>query len=39
MGLFAQGRSRLWVTRGLGQWLPFRLGCPTELPLLVLRRG
>src|SRR5439155_13683097 len=33
------GPSRLYTTSGFGHWFPFRLGCPTEMPLLVLERG
>ncbi len=33
----ALGRpSRLYTTSGFGHWFPFRVGCPTEMPLLVL---
>jgi predicted MPP superfamily phosphohydrolase len=28
--------SRLYTTSGFGHWLPFRFGCPTEMPLVVL---
>ncbi|MDB4943623.1 MAG: metallophosphoesterase [Labilithrix sp.] len=28
--------SRLYTTSGFGHWFPFRLGCPTELPIIVL---
>jgi predicted MPP superfamily phosphohydrolase len=28
--------SRLYTTSGFGHWFPFRFGCPTEMPLLVL---
>ena len=31
--------SRLYTTSGFGHWFPFRLGCPTEMPLVVLRAG
>lgn len=31
--------SRLYTTSGFGHWFPFRLGCPTEMPLIVLRAG
>jgi predicted MPP superfamily phosphohydrolase len=34
-GLFAVGRSRLFVTRGIGDW-PFRLYCPPEIAVLEL---
>jgi hypothetical protein len=33
------GQSRLYTTSGMGHWFPFRLGCPTEMPLVVLERG
>jgi predicted MPP superfamily phosphohydrolase len=32
-----RGPSRLYTTSGFGHWFPFRLGCPTEMPLVVLR--
>lgn len=38
-GPYARGRSRLYTTSGFGHWFPFRIGCPTEAPLLVLRRA
>jgi len=28
--------SRLYTTSGFGHWFPFRIGCPTEMPILVL---
>lgn len=31
--------SRLYTTSGFGHWFPFRLGCPTEMPLIVLERA
>lgn len=33
------GSSRLYTTSGFGHWFPFRLGCPTEIPLIVLEGG
>ncbi|WP_437663620.1 metallophosphoesterase [Sorangium sp. So ce1182] len=38
-GTYARGESRLYTTSGFGHWFPFRLGCPTEAPLLVLERA
>lgn len=39
-GLFDLGRTRLFVTRGLGEVVvPFRLHCPPEIAVLELRRG
>lgn len=35
-GRYRRGTSQLYTTSGLGHWLPFRLGCPAEAPLLVL---
>lgn len=31
--------SRLYTTSGMGHWFPFRFGCPTEMPLVVLERA
>jgi predicted MPP superfamily phosphohydrolase len=31
--------SRLYTTSGFGHWFPFRVGCPTEMPVLVLERA
>ena len=30
--------SRLYTTSGFGHWFPFRVGCPTEMPIIVLER-
>ena len=35
-GAYARGDSRLYTTSGFGDWYPFRLGCPTEAPLVTL---
>ncbi len=35
-GHYRQDAGQLYTTSGLGHWLPFRLGCPAEAPLLVL---
>lgn len=32
----ASSPSRLYTTSGFGHWFSFRLGCPTEMPLIVL---
>jgi uncharacterized protein len=37
-GTYARGESRLYTTSGFGHWFPFRLGCPTEAPILELVR-
>jgi predicted MPP superfamily phosphohydrolase len=34
----ASSPSRLYTTSGFGHWFPFRVGCPTEMPVLVLQR-
>ena len=31
--------ARLYTTSGFGHWFPFRVGCPTEMPLLVLEQA
>lgn len=31
--------SRLYTTSGFGHWFPFRVGCPTEMPVIVLERA
>ena len=38
-GGYRRGASRLYTTSGFGDWFPFRLGCPSEAPLLVLTRS
>lgn len=38
-GLYRKARSQLYTTSGFGHWFPFRLGCPTETPLIVLERA
>jgi uncharacterized protein len=35
-GRYAKGRTQLYTTSGMGHWFPFRVGCPTEMPLIVL---
>ncbi len=38
-GKYRKGRSQLYTSSGVGHWFPFRLGCPTEAPVIVLKRG
>ena len=38
-GVFHEGGCTMHVTCGLGQWFPFRLGCPPEMVLLELQPG
>ncbi|MCB2203298.1 metallophosphoesterase [bacterium] len=37
-GLYEKGDSKLYVSAGAGHWFPYRLGCPTELPVYRLTR-
>jgi predicted MPP superfamily phosphohydrolase len=36
-GPYRRGNAQLYTTSGFGHWFPFRLGCPTEAPLIELR--
>ena len=38
-GHYSRGESQLYTTCGVGHWLPFRLGCPPEAPLIVLHKA
>jgi len=38
-GHYRKGNSQLYTSAGVGHWFPFRLGCPPEAPLYVLKRG
>jgi len=35
-GKYEKGPSQMYLTSGIGHWFPFRLGCPTEAPLIEL---
>jgi hypothetical protein len=35
-GAYRRDRSLLWVSAGFGHWLPLRIGCPAEAPILEL---
>ena len=35
-GHYRHGDSHLYTTSGAGHWIPFRLGCPTEAPVIEL---
>ena len=37
-GHYVKGDRQLYTSAGVGHWLPFRLGCPPEAPLIVLDR-
>lgn len=38
-GHYRKGDSQLFTSGGVGHWLPFRLNCPPEAPVYVLRRA
>ncbi|MEO5931587.1 MAG: metallophosphoesterase [Candidatus Kapaibacterium sp.] len=37
-GHYRKDGSQLYTSSGVGHWFPFRLGCPPEAPLYVLRK-
>jgi len=38
-GHYRLNQSQLYTSAGVGQWFPFRLGCPSEAPIITLRRA
>jgi predicted MPP superfamily phosphohydrolase len=38
-GTYRRDRTTLFTSAGMGHWLPFRLGCPAEAPILILEKG
>ena len=36
-GHYRKGGSQLYTSAGVGHWFPFRLGCPPEAPVYVLK--
>ena len=38
-GHYQKQDSHLYTSAGLGHWFPFRLNCPAEAPLIVLRKS
>lgn len=38
-GIYRRGRTTLHTSGGMGHWLPFRLGCPAEAPILILKKA
>jgi len=38
-GTFNLGKSRLYVTAGVGAWFPVRVNCPPEMALITMRRS
>lgn len=39
LGWYQRGESHLYVSGGLGHWLPFRLGIPKAVTVITLRAG
>jgi predicted MPP superfamily phosphohydrolase len=37
-GHYRSGDAQLYTSGGIGHWFPFRLNCPPEAPVYVLRR-
>jgi len=37
-GKYRKGQTQLYTSAGVGQWLPFRLGCPAEAVMIILKR-
>ncbi len=35
-GEYSIDKAQMYVSSGIGHWLPFRLGCPTEAPIIEL---
>ena len=35
-GQYAKNGSQMYLSSGIGHWFPFRLGCPTEAPIIEL---
>ena len=38
LGHYVDGTTHLYTSAGLGHWMPFRLNCPCESPLITLTR-
>jgi hypothetical protein len=38
-GIYRRDKTTLHTSGGMGHWLPFRLGCPAEAPILILEKG
>ncbi|MBN1211508.1 MAG: metallophosphoesterase [candidate division Zixibacteria bacterium] len=38
-GHYQREKTHLYTSSGVGHWFPFRLGCPTEAPVIELRRA
>ena len=37
-GAYERNGCRLYTSAGAGHWFPYRLGCPAEIPLYILKR-
>ncbi len=37
-GTYSKANTYLYTSAGIGHWLPFRLGCPPEAPILELKK-
>ena len=37
-GLYHEQGKSLYTSSGMGHWFPFRLGCPAEAPVIILKR-
>ena len=38
-GTYKKKSTTLYTSSGMGHWMPFRLGCPTEAPMLILEKA
>jgi hypothetical protein len=38
-GLYENGQSKLYTSAGMGHWFPFRLNCPLEAPVIILKKS
>ncbi|HID38190.1 MAG TPA: metallophosphoesterase [Calditrichaeota bacterium] len=38
-GTYSKGETKLYTSSGVGHWMPFRLGCPPEAPIITLEKG
>jgi len=37
-GKYQENNSTMYVTAGAGHWFPFRINCPTEIPIFILEQ-
>lgn len=37
-GIYRKDNTTLYTSSGMGHWMPFRLGCPAEAPILILEK-